>query len=71
MRTEERKEERRGMVTIRTDLPTSVTTNTNLKSTDKEEVHHQDIQKSYYLLILVYRETLYLNCNSYRYLVHL
>jgi hypothetical protein len=30
---------------IRTDLPTSVT-DTNLKSTDKEEVHHQDIHKS-------------------------
>ena len=31
---------------IRTNLPTSVTTNTNLKSTDNEEVHHQDIHKS-------------------------
>jgi hypothetical protein len=34
------------LVFIRTDLPTSVTTDTNLKSTDKEEVHHQDIHKS-------------------------
>ena len=46
MRTEERKGERRGMVIIRTDLPTSVTIDTNLKSTDKEEMHHQDIHKS-------------------------